>query len=310
MTGFREKEVEDINDKSTQQEEKLNGYLRQLLSEKAVIDEKQCPFAYRFIDEEISRIQQKLVKGPPRDTRYIDVYHEKPVKISVKVLVPVKEHPRFNFIGKLLGQKGNNLKQLQEETMCYMNICGRGSMRDREKEEELRQSLEPKYAHLTEDLHVEIHTIAPPAEAHTRIAQALIHVRKYLVPEYNVEQTERFFQSKKSILGKVKLEEDEDWVESPKRSMYKEETDVIRKGPINRVRPRSPITSKSSVMSILNKARIAMEESHNIEHRRPAHSHDYEEYEENYRPPSKKFMDRSSPYGKNAPDVCYTKRKY
>lgn len=36
------------------------------------------------------------MKGPPRDTRYVDVYHEKPVKISVKVLVPVKEHPRVS----------------------------------------------------------------------------------------------------------------------------------------------------------------------------------------------------------------------
>lgn len=87
--------------------------------------------------------------------------------------------------------------------MCYMNICGRGSMRDREKEEELRLSLEPKYAHLSEDLHVEIHTIAPPAKAHTRIASALTQVRKYLIPDYmGPDQAERLFLPKKSILGK------------------------------------------------------------------------------------------------------------
>lgn len=87
--------------------------------------------------------------------------------------------------------------------MCYMNICGRGSMRDREKEEELRQSLDPKYAHLSDDLHIEIHTIAPPPEAHTRIAAALSQVRRYLVPEYNTpEQVDRLLLPKKSILGK------------------------------------------------------------------------------------------------------------
>lgn len=113
MTGYRQ-EMEGRGDKDAAEEDRLNDYMRQLLSEKAVIDEKKCPFAYRFIDEgilchnniepdkflhyphisEIGRIQQKLVTGPPRDTRYIDVYHERPVKISVKVLVPIKEHPR------------------------------------------------------------------------------------------------------------------------------------------------------------------------------------------------------------------------
>lgn len=39
--------------------------------------------------------------------------------------------PQVNFVGKLLGPKGNKMKQLQEETMCKMAILGRGSMRDR-----------------------------------------------------------------------------------------------------------------------------------------------------------------------------------
>lgn len=37
----------------------------------------------------------------------------------------------MNFVGKLLGPKGNTMKQLQEETMCKMAILGRGSMKDR-----------------------------------------------------------------------------------------------------------------------------------------------------------------------------------
>lgn len=52
----------------------------------------------------------------------------------------------------------------------------------REKEEELRLSGEYKYSHLSEDLHVEIQTFAPPAEAHARIAYALAEVRRFLVP--------------------------------------------------------------------------------------------------------------------------------
>lgn len=45
--------------------------------------------------------------------------------------------------------------------------------------------MDPKYAHLSDDLHVEITAIAPPAEAHARIAFALAEVRKYLIPDNN-----------------------------------------------------------------------------------------------------------------------------
>lgn len=77
------------------------------------------------------------------------------------------------------------MKRLQEDTMCKMAVLGRGSMKDRQKEEELRQSLDPKYAHLVDDLHVEISALGPPAEAHARIAFALAEVRKYLIPDSN-----------------------------------------------------------------------------------------------------------------------------
>ncbi|KRT83279.1 K Homology domain containing protein [Oryctes borbonicus] len=164
-------------------QEKFDAYIRELLAEKSHIDEAKFPHAYRLIDEELQRAQA-TGRAPFKESKFVDVYRERPVKVSVKVLVPTKEHPRYNFIGKILGQKGNTLKQLQEETMCYISICGRGSIRDRQKEEELRQSLEPKYAHLHDDLHVDINTIGPPAEAHARIAFALAEIRKYLIPEY------------------------------------------------------------------------------------------------------------------------------
>lgn len=53
------------------------------------------------------------------------------------------------------------------------------------KEEELRKSLDPKYSHLSDDLHIEISALAPPAEAHARIAYALAEIRKFLIPDSN-----------------------------------------------------------------------------------------------------------------------------
>jgi len=50
------------------------------------------------------------------------------------------------------------------------------------KEEKLRNSGDPKFLHLKDDLHVEITAFASPAEAHARIAYALTEVRRFLVP--------------------------------------------------------------------------------------------------------------------------------
>lgn len=53
------------------------------------------------------------------------------------------------------------------------------------QEEELRCSGDPKFSHLSDDLHIEITAFAPPAEAHARIAYALAEVRRFLVPVSN-----------------------------------------------------------------------------------------------------------------------------
>lgn len=53
----------------------------------------------------------------------------------------------------------------------------------RNKEEELRNSLDPKYAHLSDELHVEVSALAPPTEAYARIAYAFAEVKKYLIPD-------------------------------------------------------------------------------------------------------------------------------
>ena len=131
-------------------------------------------------------------RPPGREQRLLDVYNERPVRLSAKVSIPVREHPKvatgrlliifftpqfqFNFVGKLLGPRGSSLKQLQEETMTKMAVLGRGSMRNKQQEEELRNSTDPKHSHLREELHVEITAFASPAEAHARLAFALTEV--------------------------------------------------------------------------------------------------------------------------------------
>ncbi|RLW12355.1 hypothetical protein DV515_00000795, partial [Chloebia gouldiae] len=179
----------------------------------------------------MERFQGSEGKKEDEEKKYLDVISNKNIKLSERVLIPVKQYPKllrgsvasyFNFVGKLLGPRGNSLKRLQEETGAKMSILGKGSMRDKAKvmgdhdtskkarqrsgkramwegtryrdqksifkeenlkmEEELRKSGEAKYAHLSDELHVLIEVFAPPGEAYSRMSHALEEIKKFLVP--------------------------------------------------------------------------------------------------------------------------------
>ncbi|XP_072303850.1 KH domain-containing, RNA-binding, signal transduction-associated protein 3-like isoform X2 [Eucyclogobius newberryi] len=161
------------------------NYLPELMAEKDTL-EPGFQHSLRLLDIEIEKLQKDDGKEEEKE-RFIDVVINKNMKLGQKVLIPVKQFPKFNFVGKLLGPRGNSLKRLQEDTLTKMSILGKGSMRDKEKEEELRQSGEAKYQHLNQDLHVLIEVFAPPAEAYARMGHALEEIKKFLIPDYNDE---------------------------------------------------------------------------------------------------------------------------
>ena len=47
-----------------------------------------------------------------------------------KIFVPCKEHPEVNFIGLIIGPRGNTQKRLVQETGCQVVIRGKGSVKD------------------------------------------------------------------------------------------------------------------------------------------------------------------------------------
>ncbi|XP_043919268.1 KH domain-containing, RNA-binding, signal transduction-associated protein 2 isoform X2 [Protopterus annectens] len=161
-------------------------YLPELMAEKDSLD-PSFVHAIRLLSEEIEKFESTEIKKEDEDKKYLDLISNKNIKLSERVLIPVKQYPKFNFVGKLLGPRGNSLKRLQEETFAKMSILGKGSMRDKAKEEELRKSGEAKYAHLSDELHVLIEVFAPPGEAYSRMSHALEEVKKFLVPDYNDE---------------------------------------------------------------------------------------------------------------------------
>ncbi|XP_054253553.1 KH domain-containing, RNA-binding, signal transduction-associated protein 2 [Indicator indicator] len=161
-------------------------YLPELLAEKDSLD-PSFVHAMRLLADEIEKFQGSEGKKEDEEKKYLDVISNKNIKLAERVLIPVKQYPKFNFVGKLLGPRGNSLKRLQEETGAKMSILGKGSMRDKAKEEELRQSGEARFAHLSEELHVLIEVFAPPGEAYSRMSHALEEIKKFLVPDYNDE---------------------------------------------------------------------------------------------------------------------------
>uniref|UniRef100_A0A8W8JLT3 K Homology domain-containing protein n=1 Tax=Magallana gigas TaxID=29159 RepID=A0A8W8JLT3_MAGGI len=100
--------------------------------------------------------------------------------ISEKLYVPVKEHPDFNFVGRILGPRGMTAKELEQFTGCKIMVRGKGSMRDKKKEEQNRGK--PNWEHLNEELHVLITVEDTVNRAEVKMAKAMEEVKKLLVP--------------------------------------------------------------------------------------------------------------------------------
>ncbi|CAD1477726.1 unnamed protein product, partial [Heterotrigona itama] len=100
--------------------------------------------------------------------------------LTEKVYVPVKEHPDFNFVGRILGPRGMTAKQLEQETGCKIMVRGKGSMRDKKKEELNRGK--PNWEHLTDELHVLLTVEDTENRATLKLARAVEEVKKLLVP--------------------------------------------------------------------------------------------------------------------------------
>ncbi|XP_052007705.1 KH domain-containing, RNA-binding, signal transduction-associated protein 1a [Xyrauchen texanus] len=160
-------------------------YLPELLAEKDSLD-SSFTHSMKLLTAEIERVQ----KGEPKrdGEMYLDLLTAKNVRVKERVLIPVKQYPRFNFVGKILGPQGSTIKRLQEDTGAKISVLGKGSMRDKNKEEELRKGGDAKYAHLGMELHVYIEVFAPIPDCYLRMAHAMDEVKKFLMPVDNMDE--------------------------------------------------------------------------------------------------------------------------
>ncbi|KAL3110136.1 hypothetical protein niasHT_015739 [Heterodera trifolii] len=137
---------------------------------------EQLKNARRLLATEATKLENNI------DPEWLEVDINKPIKVSKKVLIPSFRHPKFNFVGKVLGPKGTTLQNIAKSYKCHVYILGRGSTRDRTKEQEMLTSGDPQYAHYGGPLHVKVETTAPPAVAYQRVAGVLAVLAELLQP--------------------------------------------------------------------------------------------------------------------------------
>ncbi|KAK3121508.1 hypothetical protein QOZ80_8BG0654840 [Eleusine coracana subsp. coracana] len=111
------------------------------------------------------------------------------VKKTMRIDIPVDKYPNFNFVGRLLGPRGNSLKRVEANTDCRVLIRGRGSVKDSGREELMRGK--PGYEHLNEPLHLVIEAELPAEVVDIHLMQAREILEDMLKP---VDESMDFFK--------------------------------------------------------------------------------------------------------------------
>ncbi|XP_005991574.1 KH domain-containing RNA-binding protein QKI isoform X3 [Latimeria chalumnae] len=165
-------------------------YLMQLMNDKKLMSSLPnfCGIfnhLERLLDEEISRVRKDMYNdtlngSTEKKSAELPDAAGPIVQLQEKLYVPVKEYPDFNFVGRILGPRGLTAKQLEAETGCKIMVRGKGSMRDKKKEEQNRGK--PNWEHLNEDLHVLITVEDAQNRAEIKLKRAVEEVKKLLVP--------------------------------------------------------------------------------------------------------------------------------
>lgn len=125
--------------------------------------------------EKLSRERQEIISQlikknpafkPPADYR--------PPKLYKKLYIPMKEYPGYNFIGLIIGPRGNTQKRMEKETGAKIVIRGKGSQKEGRSQQKRDLKLDPAE---NEDLHVLVE-----ADSQESLELAASMLQKLLTP--------------------------------------------------------------------------------------------------------------------------------
>ncbi|XP_076802102.1 splicing factor 1-like isoform X1 [Clavelina lepadiformis] len=83
----------------------------------------------KTLEEERHKLIQKMLE---LNTDYKPPMDYKPMmqRISERVMIPQDGNPNINFVGLLIGPRGNTLKKIEKESNCKIMIRGKGSVKE------------------------------------------------------------------------------------------------------------------------------------------------------------------------------------
>ncbi|KAG0327440.1 hypothetical protein BGZ99_007660 [Dissophora globulifera] len=165
------------------------------------VNTREWRYRKKLEDERHSLIEGAFKKypdfRPPAD-------YKRPTKTMDKVYIPVKEFPEINFIGLLIGPRGNTLKKMESESGAKISIRGRGSVKEGKSRSDSASS-----ANQEEDLHCLV-----SAESEEKVAKAIQLINKIIetsasVPEGQNELKRMQLRELASLNGTLRDDENQ-----------------------------------------------------------------------------------------------------
>lgn len=137
--------------------------------------------------ERLNRERQEIISQiikknpafkPPPDYR--------PPKVQKKLYIPMKEYPGYNFIGLIIGPRGNTQKRMERETGAKIVIRGKGSVKEGRFQQKKDLKCDPSE---NEDLHVLVEADTQEAvDAAARMVEKLLQPVDEVLNEHKRQQ--------------------------------------------------------------------------------------------------------------------------
>ncbi|KAK9143422.1 hypothetical protein Syun_012822 [Stephania yunnanensis] len=143
------------------------GTLPSLADDFGVKNKSRSVKYYEKLVKDRQCVISKLIKKNPT---FMPPPEYKSSRFCKKLYIPVKEYPNYNFIGLIIGPRGNNQKRMEQQTEAKIVLRGKGSA----KEKKGLQKPEPSD---DDDLHVLVE-----AENQKSLDKAVKMVEELLIP--------------------------------------------------------------------------------------------------------------------------------
>ncbi|KAF0719137.1 Aste57867_1251 [Aphanomyces stellatus] len=118
-------------------------------------------------------------------------------RLQRKLPIPIKEYPTYNFIGLIIGPRGNTQKRMEKEFNCRIAIRGRGSVKEGSKGKKL-----------TSDDHEDLHVLIT-GDREEDIERAAVEVARLLEPVDDTNNSHKQKQLRELALINGTLRDDD-----------------------------------------------------------------------------------------------------